>query len=529
MYTSSTTTVQPNVLSDFNAMSRAGFIGTTSNVLIAVIRPVFAKMSDVFGHFQALLLAMVFEVLGSLICSFSNNFSTIFGGTSISVLGQAGYKTLVAIILAEILPIHMRASVAAYVSVPNIVNYYLGVEVGNSLIDRWQWVYGILAILAVACAMPALCSLYIQDRRARAVLNSISELKAENNRSPILKRINNALVDLDIFGLVLISGGLLALLAPLGMELNIMYGWGSVQFIAPLCIGALVLTIFVYYERFVAKFPLVPFRLFKSRTFTCAIIANIFFNYSSKISLYYFNPYTQVTSEVSSRTAMFLQLGATGFYIGMFLGGLAMQYSKRYRRWSWIGWALWLVNICIMVHSRGGKANGVAITEIAIVQLLQGIGDGIVTCCVGIGIQASVSTVDLPIAITLYSMVACLGNVLGEATATTVWVNTLPSKLKGHMRMDVDIDSAINNINYFLGLPVDQRAIVQDAYVSTQKNITFCCIVSMLIAGIAMSGLVPHDLSEISADNEPVNKENVLDQKDSSADISLDFVEKLQK
>ncbi|KAJ1897249.1 hypothetical protein LPJ66_003487 [Kickxella alabastrina] len=72
----------------------------------------------------------------------------------------------------------------------------------------------------------------------------------------------------------------------------------------------------------------------------------------------------------------------------------------------------------------------------------------------------------------------------------------LPSKLQGRMNLDVDINSVINDITYFFELPKDQWVIVQDAYASTQKILTICSIISMLIAGIRILSLAPHDLSE---------------------------------
>ncbi|KAJ2488346.1 hypothetical protein IWW37_004889 [Coemansia sp. RSA 2050] len=489
---SATATVQPKVLSDFNALTRIGLITTVTYLLIAGIRPIFAKISDVFGHLQALLLAMGLHTLGFLICALSKNFSSIFAGTVISVLGQAGYGTLVAIIIADILPIHLRAAVTAYVSIPNVTNYYLGVEVGNGLYNNWHWVYGILAIMAVVCSMPSLYSLYRLDKRARQILSEMGALKPKSTNSwP--RRFYNVLLELDIPGLVLICGGFVAILAPLGIQLNITYGWGSGHVIAPLVIGVVALAVFVYYEKCIAAFPVVPFRLFKSRTFTCSILAANFFYFTSNVSLFYFNPFIQVTREVSSRTAMLLQLGTTGYYVGLFFGGWAMQFSKRYRRWSWIGWAMWFIAVCLMIRSRSG--SGTSNAEIAVVQTILGIGSGIVIGCVGIGVQAAVSKVDLPIAITLYGMIAYIGGVLGEGTSTTIWVNVLPSKLEGKMDPSVDTYSAINNLTYYFELPKDQRVIVQDAYVSTQKILTICGICSMLVAGIFMLGLAPYDLS----------------------------------
>ncbi|KAJ1900930.1 hypothetical protein LPJ66_001138 [Kickxella alabastrina] len=516
---SATGTIQPKVLSDFNAMTRAGLIATVTYLLIVGIRPMFAKISDVFGHLQALILAMFLHTLGFVICAAAKNFSSIFGGTVISVLGQAGYGTLVAIILADILPIHLRGVVAAYVSIPNVTNYYLGVEVGQGLINRWQWVYGILAILAVFCSMPAIYSLYFLDKRAREILRTLvkDDISA---KEPLFTRFLKVMMEMDVPGLVLICGGIISILAPLGMQLNIIHGWGSARVIAPLCIGVVALGFFIYYERCLATFPVLPFRLFRTRTFSCAILAAIFFYYTSNVSLFYFNPFIQVTREVSSRTAMLLQLGTTGYYVGLFFGGWAMQFSKRYRRWAWIGWALWFLGVCLMIRSRSGSSTTNA--EIAIVQTILGIGSGIVIGCVGIGVQASVSVVDLPIAITLYGMVAYLGGVLGEGTSTTVWVNVLPSKLQGKMNLDVDINSAINNITYFFELPKDQRVIVQAAYVSTQKILTICGIVSMLLAGIAMIGLAPYDLSEKKNSNDSddaADEPNLL--ADGTSDNSL--------
>ncbi|KAJ1944352.1 hypothetical protein EC988_006010, partial [Linderina pennispora] len=155
MDSSATGTIQPTVLSEFNALTRAGVISTVTYLLIAGLRPMFAKISEVYGHLHGLLISMFFHTLGFLICALSKNFTTIFAGTILSVIGQAGYGTLVTIIIADVIPIHLRGIITAWVSIPYVTNYYLGVEVGDGLIKKWHWVYGILAILAVVCSMPS--------------------------------------------------------------------------------------------------------------------------------------------------------------------------------------------------------------------------------------------------------------------------------------------------------------------------------------------------------------------------------------
>ncbi|KAJ2309830.1 hypothetical protein IWW54_003519 [Coemansia sp. RSA 2705] len=480
-------TVQPRVLSDFNAMTKVGAITVIMILLSAGIRPVFAKITETFGHLEALIVSVMFHVLGSLICALAKSFGAIFAGTVFSWLGQTGYSTLVALLVADTLPIHLRASVTAYISIPFVTNYYLGIEIANQLYDKWQWVYGILCILAFVCALPAVFSLLRLNRRARQMLK-------ESGAGPQpFKGVCAVLIELDVPGLVLLSGGLIAVLAPLGLQLNSTYGWSSAQVIAPIVSGLLTLVAFIYYELRLARYPIVTFRLLKTRTFACAIMTALLIFFSFNVSLFFFTPYIQVTRDTSARTAMLLQQGTTGFHIGLFAGGWAMQFSKRYRRWVWLGWALCLLAICLMLRSRSG--TNVTNAEIAAVQAILGLGVGIVVGCSGIGVQASVAKLDLTMAITLYGMCEYIGGVLGEAASTTIWVNVLPTKLEGRMPAYVDVQSAINNITYYQQLPDSQRLVVQDGYIATQKILTICGICSISLAAIAILGMAPFDLT----------------------------------
>ncbi|KAJ2280383.1 hypothetical protein GGH14_002376, partial [Coemansia sp. RSA 370] len=113
MDTTAIATVQPRVLSDFNAMTKAGAISVVQYLLSTGFRPVFAKISVVFGHLEALVLSVTLHTLGAFICAMAHSFSDIFAGSVISGLGQSGYGTAVSIIIADILPIHMRGSITA--------------------------------------------------------------------------------------------------------------------------------------------------------------------------------------------------------------------------------------------------------------------------------------------------------------------------------------------------------------------------------------------------------------------------------
>ncbi|KAJ1946692.1 hypothetical protein GGF37_001012 [Kickxella alabastrina] len=115
--------------------------------------------------------------------------------------------------------------------------------------------------------MPEFYSLYFLDKRAHVTLRTMESSTVIEKKS-MLKHFSNAIIEMDVPGLVVICGRIIVILAPLGMQLNITYGWGSPYAIAPLAIGVVALAFFVYYESHLATSPVVPFKLFKSRNFS---------------------------------------------------------------------------------------------------------------------------------------------------------------------------------------------------------------------------------------------------------------------
>lgn len=86
----------------------------------------------------------------------------------------------------------------------------------------------------------------------------------------------NALVDLDLFGLLLFASGWSLMLIPLTLVNNATNTWNSPKIIAMITIGCALLVAFVWYEAKVARLPIIPFRFFKNRTVVCACVIGFF-------------------------------------------------------------------------------------------------------------------------------------------------------------------------------------------------------------------------------------------------------------
>lgn len=71
--------------------------------------------------------------------------------------------------------------------------------------------------------------------------------------------------DIDWTGIVILSGSLVGILYGITGG-NVLYRWDSARIIAPLIIGALGSLLFIFYEGRWASNPIIPLRVFTTRT-----------------------------------------------------------------------------------------------------------------------------------------------------------------------------------------------------------------------------------------------------------------------
>ncbi|MFB2585998.1 DHA2 family efflux MFS transporter permease subunit [Herbiconiux liukaitaii] len=142
----------------------------------------------------------------------------------------------------------------------------LGPLIGGAVIEGWTWEaifwlnvpVGILSVPLVLLALP----------------NSFgSRLRA------------------DVLGVVLAGGGVLGLVY--GIVRGNDAGWGSLEVVGALLVGAVLLGSFVLWERRVAN-PLLPLRLFRDRSFSVANVVGLTFSFGIFGSIFILIQYLQI-------------------------------------------------------------------------------------------------------------------------------------------------------------------------------------------------------------------------------------------
>ncbi|KAI4679711.1 uncharacterized protein J4E84_008234 [Alternaria hordeiaustralica] len=118
-------TYQPYATAGFQQHSTLATINVLRSVIAAAAQPTAAKIADVFGRIEVVILSMLFYIIGTVIESVSSNVESFAAG---AVFYQIGYTTiivLIEIIIADITSLRSRLFFSYIPAVPFLINTWV--------------------------------------------------------------------------------------------------------------------------------------------------------------------------------------------------------------------------------------------------------------------------------------------------------------------------------------------------------------------------------------------------------------------
>ncbi|KAJ3104857.1 hypothetical protein HDU96_008782 [Phlyctochytrium bullatum] len=504
---SMTVTAGFNILSYFNALSYQVYLASIPYIIIAALKPAFAKMSDTFGRKETVVVSICITFIAYILLFISDSFATLFAGQMIQAAGTTAFFVVANILIADIVPLLLRGSVSAYLNIPLLFNGFLAPWAAGKLLQGdFRWIFRVGGILWAVFVGITFYGLYRAEARWKHD-NKGSSATTEPTLS-IADKIKNAMTsetlfrtcsELDVIGLFLITGGTVFILVPLNLTNTFSGGWNSPIVISLLVLGAGLMVAFYFYEAKVAKYPVVPVRLLKNRTVLGALIVTTSIYMAANAAVYWFNPYLQVTKFVSVDVAGYIQYGYSGgFAVGTIIAGLGMQWTKIYRIWMWVGLLGFSLSMGLLINAKGQSTTEL---ELGLVQALAGVSAGVSSMAASIGLQASLDHADLAIGVTMKDFVVFYGGALGVAFGGALWNRVLPDILRRRVAEDptlvLDVDMIVSNLFYITYLGPREILTVQEGYVETQRyaSILGLCLSTVGIFGALLMKSV--DLSKV--------------------------------
>ncbi|KAI9899020.1 hypothetical protein N3K66_005481 [Trichothecium roseum] len=396
------TTAVPTISAHFN--SSLGYIWVGSAYLLgnASFVPTWGKISDIFGRKPVLLSAVAIFWIGSLLCGVSVNMPMLIASRAIQGIGGGGTIVLPNICVSDLFSMRNRAFYFGLFGVIWAIASALGPVLGGVFTQRttWRWCFFINLPLSGV-----------------GIVILFFVLKLHNPRTGL----KEGLKAIDWSGSLLIIGGTVMLL--LGLEFGgISFPWDSATVICLIVFGFVLIGLFVLNAWKVAKFPVLPLRLFKHRTSVASFALGFFHAFTFMSGSYWMPLYFQAA------------LGANSLLSGVYILPLVLSLSivsagsgfliKKTGNYKWpiiVGMFITVIGFGLFIDL-GAKANW---AKIIIFQIIAGIGIGPNFQAPLVALQTNVEPRDIGSATSGFSFLRQMGTSISVVVGGVIFNNEM--------------------------------------------------------------------------------------------------------
>ena len=443
------TTALPTIAQDFQATA-AGYTWVGSAYLLAnaSATPLWGKFSDIYGRKPMLIAANIVFMVGSLIAGLSSSIGMLIGARVIQGLGGGGLIILVSIAIADLFSMKERPKWYAFVGLTWAVASGVGPIVGGAFTQSvsWRWCFYINLPL---------------DGVSLILL--IFFLKLETPKTKFLDGIKA----IDWLGGLTIVGGVITFLY--GLEsAGITHPWDSAFVLCLIIFGVVLVGLFIVIEWKVAKYPIMPVRLFKDRSNVAAYGVCYLFGFVFIAESYYLPLYFQTVMGLSP-----IMSGVTLFAIVIPLSitsiatGIAIKKTGRYQEIIWVSGAFLCLGTGLLINLPAHKDWA----KVIAFQVIAGLGTGPLFQAPLIALQSHMKGYDAAVGTAMYGFIRNIATSMSVVLGGVVFQNEL-SKRQGDLEQVLGPERARqfasssfgSTISELRQLPPDQRQALNVAY-----------------------------------------------------------------
>jgi EmrB/QacA subfamily drug resistance transporter len=464
------TTAVPTIVTHFN--SEIGYIWVGSAYLLgnAAVVPIWGKISDIFGRKQALLVTVSVFLFGSLLCAISQNMTMLIAARAIQGVGGGGTILLPNICVSDLFPLYKRGMYFGMLSMVWAMASALGPVIGGIFTSKvsWRWCF------------------YINLPFGGVALATLTFfLKLHNPRTPI----RQGLAVIDFIGNLLVIGGTVMIL--IGIQFGgIQYAWNSATIICLLVFGAITVALFCLYESRIAKYPVIPPRIFRYRNSISAYSLSVMHAMAFLGGTYWLPLYFQsVLGADSLMSGVYLLPYVISSSIVSIGAGIVIKKTGNFRLPIIIGLFVMTIGLGLMTYL-GDEPHW---DRIILFQIIAGLGSAPNFQAPLIAIQTNIEPRDIGAATSSYSFARQIGTFISITIGGVVFNNVMKSQrdhlasiLGQQLAQEFSGQEASASIQKINDLPLNQIHTVRTAYWNALQKmfILYACV---SFTGLAIS------------------------------------------
>jgi EmrB/QacA subfamily drug resistance transporter len=467
------TTAVPTIAAHFDSSLGYVWIGSAYLLGTASFVPLWGEISNIFGRKPILILAVAVFLLDSLLCGVATNIEMLIAARAIQTLGSGGAIVLPNLCISDLFPLRKRGMYFGILGIVWAVASALGPVLGGVFTSKvsWRWAFYInLPVGGVALVVLVLF------------------LKLHNPRTPM----RQGLSAIDWTGNGLVIGATLMLL--LGLEFGgIELPWRSATIICLLVFSAVTLGIFIAYEACLARYPVIPLRIFRGATNTASLSLPFLHAISFLGGSYWLPLYFQsVLGADALRSGVYLLPFVISLSICSALVGAFIKQTGEYKVPILAGFAISTLGFGLFTYLE----DRTRWERIILFQIIAGIGIGPNFQAPLIALQSNVHQRDVGASTTTFAFLRQIGNAVSVTVGGVVLNSRMSAQnseltrtLGSNASADFDGGSAAASAAKIATLPPTERQVVQTAY-WTSLQAMFIMYTGFCFLGLLVSILI---------------------------------------
>ncbi|EXJ59403.1 uncharacterized protein A1O5_12284 [Cladophialophora psammophila CBS 110553] len=455
-------TAVPKITAELHSAAGYIWIGGAYLIANAAAAPIWVKFSDIWGRKPIFLIAVVVFFASSVVCATAVDMQMLIVGRSIQGAAGGGLICMVNVGISDLFSVRERSLWLGLCEGIWALSGAVGPLLGGAFAQKvsWRWCF--------YCNLPI---------AGTAFMLLVPFLNVHNPRTPVLDGVKA----IDWFGCVSILGVTVMLL--LGLDLGgSVYPWGSAKVICLIVFGALMVLVFIYSEKKLAKYPVIPLSLFGTRNIATMLVT--FAHGMVFIAAEYYLPlYFQSVKEASPLRSgvllvpLIVATAATGV-----LNGVIIHRTGQYRPSMWIGTILLTLGTGLFISMNAHTSTGTIIGF----EIIEGIGSGLLFEPPLIAIQQGVHQDNVGTATSTQAFIRSLALSLGVILGGIVFQQSMDLRRSTLQQMglppsvveELSGKNAGANVMVAHTLPPAQELAVKEAFAWSIRNmfIMFTCL-----------------------------------------------------